>query len=1619
MKRHLAFLLTLIIGLINSVSAQCPDIITTTTNPNCIPSCELCSGESITITLTGGDLPNGGKINYYYSDNFGFNPYSGEGTYIGFSMISTPNPPCRICPSLVGLMIDACGGGAEADNEFFIVWTGSGFNTSDLNFTYDPSNSAGAGNGHIGGGSCSLTAGNAGLIQGCAATPVGGSYNLPANAILVVFTSSAASTSYDFGGVCGTGLKIFVAQSTCDRSIGAFSNVTSTGLRNQTLSIDGCGCSSSAQYDTDDPSLMGDGDTWAGGVGNDGCAAPGVNAPSYTPAPSTISPFVYKIPDSWCDKDYEIVGIIDPKPDPMCCGEEFTERILISVRCPKAKPTTIRVCENQIGNGTGTFTLSDGEDIILDGSIGTVQWFRDMAGNQPISSPYTTVSTTVYAQVVSGKCKSALVPVMLEVIKIPKARATFDERCDMGNGEAEFPLDNLINTILNGNSGTVKFYEDINATIEITPPYTSKTKTIYAVIDDGECTSKPVDIRLVVLDRPKATPAAETKCDEGGGFALFQLTNLDNGIGGSGKTITYYEDPDLLMPIVPPYKTQTKHIFAVVSDGKCDSEPVDVYLRVINLLSIPLVSDKMCDNGMGQASFDLVDIKKQLTGGDTSVLIKWFNDSLLTMPINPPIIITVKDTIYAQISKDSCKSLAIPIILESVKRPAAKSVSIILCADSTGRAVFDLSLLVDTINGGDKNLFVIFAQDSSLKQLVNGKINTNKDTLWAATIDGQCFSIPVQVFLEAKPGPQFFTPFDTTVCGFYILTNILGNQLSSNAAYYSLDFGKGKQFQAGDTIKQAQVVYLFDKSGTCDARDSFDVLIDIAPDAGLDNVVTVCEGNIVDLRSVIRLGDPNGTFIDPANTGSLNQSFFNTSGKSGSTFAFEYIVSSNSSCPDDTATLGIKIVMQVEAGRDTIGLYCEGDKIDLSSLLNLADVGGKFSYLPNDSILSNNIWDSNISGPGSFLVQYKVGDGFACPVDSSKFILIFQEKIQIDHIDTLLGCGYVVLPDITGKNVQNNTVYSSLPLGQGINFQAGDTIRNTGLIYLFGYNQNFCPDEDSIYVNILASVSSNFIRNNLCSRDSFLIGGQYFSKSNPSGIVTLKQFNSNCDSIVSINLLYLPDVRVDFKPNACPGEIYSINGSTYSEQKPSGTEILTDQNGCDSTVVIQINYIKTNIGNYSASICPNESIVLNGKNYNASKLSGMDTIKGGSIFGCDSIFQVNLQLKNIPQFNYRDTICESDSVTLGGIQFDKNNSQYRDTIPGGSMNGCDSIISISFYIKPEINADLQSRLCENQFLTINGTRYDITNPSGIERFPSQNNLVCDSILHIKLFFDKAVASNYTSSLCNGDSVMVNNKYYSAAKLTGNDTLYGQSAGGCDSIVFVRFNLLQQSSYFIRETLCEGEDLIINGTVFNVDHPSGTVQLKNGARNGCDSTITINLDFVSYQIQYTKSLTIAPGQSVKLDVSTTMNPTSIEWIPSIGLSCDNCLNPEAAPTQNTSYQLRLVDSLGCEILINIQINVKLEDDVYIPNIFSPNGDNINDHFKVFSQNPNAIITNFVIYDRWGEQVFRETDVSVQSHTGWNGLFHGSLMNPGVYVYLVQIEIPGIGSKTLSGDMTLVR
>ena len=93
-------------------------------------------------------------------------------------------------------------------------------------------------------------------------------------------------------------------------------------------------------------------------------------------------------------------------------------------------------------------------------------------------------------------------------------------------------------------------------------------------------------------------------------------------------------------------------------------------------------------------------------------------------------------------------------------------------------------------------------------------------------------------------------------------------------------------------------------------------------------------------------------------------------------------------------------------------------------------------------------------------------------------------------------------------------------------------------------------------------------------------------------------------------------------------------------------------------------------------------------------------------------------------------------------------------------------------------------------------------------------------------------------------------------------------------------------------------------------------------------------------------------------------------------------------------------------------------LYIPNVFSPNGDNINDFFKVSVEQVRRF--RMEIFSRWGERMYYTED----SQEGWNGnTASGQSALPGVYVYHIFAEgYNGKGelvSEQLSGDLTLLR
>ena len=120
-----------------------------------------------------------------------------------------------------------------------------------------------------------------------------------------------------------------------------------------------------------------------------------------------------------------------------------------------------------------------------------------------------------------------------------------------------------------------------------------------------------------------------------------------------------------------------------------------------------------------------------------------------------------------------------------------------------------------------------------------------------------------------------------------------------------------------------------------------------------------------------------------------------------------------------------------------------------------------------------------------------------------------------------------------------------------------------------------------------------------------------------------------------------------------------------------------------------------------------------------------------------------------------------------------------------------------------------------------------------------------------------------------------------------------------------------------------------------------------------------------------------------------------------------------------YQLTVTDACGPHV-IDFDIRAVPCNDckVYIPNIFSPNQDGVNDLFAPSLQCPETQLISFDIFNRWGEHVFASTHFANQ----WDGTFNGERLPTGVYTWILHYTYPQMGQAvqvTQSGDVTLIR
>lgn len=263
--------------------------------------------------------------------------------------------------------------------------------------------------------------------------------------------------------------------------------------------------------------------------------------------------------------------------------------------------------------------------------------------------------------------------------------------------------------------------------------------------------------------------------------------------------------------------------------------------------------------------------------------------------------------------------------------------------------------------------------------------------------------------------------------------------------------------------------------------------------------------------------------------------------------------------------------------------------------------------------------------------------------------------------------------------------------------------------------------------------------------------------------------------------------------------------------------------------------------------------------------------------------------------------------------------------------------------------------------------------------------------------------------CQGDPVVVLGNTTDVPGLYSNVL---QNIAGCDSIIYQRLDVLPRAFRKDNFSFCVGDTLFLLDTAIT---QSGQVCRTYIAANGCDSLYCVNATaFARPPVTDPDTLVGIIGQPLVLNGPD--GYVTYSWWPNVP-NCPNCQNITIL-TDSTfvEYQLLVTDANGCSGLIVYRVLLGPPCDgrrLRIPNAFTPNGDSVNDVFRVVPYEGLEIIGSLTIYDRWGEKVYEN-----QGNVFWDGSIAGKPGPSDVYVYRIDIICDG-KPEAIWGDVTLLR
>jgi len=734
------------------------------------------------------------------------------------------------------------------------------------------------------------------------------------------------------------------------------------------------------------------------------------------------------------------------------------------------------------------------------------------------------------------------------------------------------------------------------------------------------------------------------------------------------------------------------------------------------------------------------------------------------------------------------------------------------------------------------------------------------------------------------------------------------------------------------------------------------------------------------------------------------------------------------------------------------------------------NLGPDFTLCPGDSVILNT------SSPGAFYVwnDMSTADTLLVTNDGIYFVEVFNScgnfyDTVIVSIDNM-GPAFNLPPDFLLCSGQNVILDAAGVTGVSYLWNDGTMLSQLSVtspgLYALTVSNSCGTDADSVLIGDggLAPFVSLGIDTTICIGTSFIVtpttsnvdtwlwqdGSTMPSYvANMAGEVHVAVFNGCGSAYDTMNIGILPAISplsLGIDTAICSGNAVTLSipilnvdilwsdgsmGSNYTVAD-SAQVYATITNSCGSSSdTIQVSLLAAipdlNLGP-DQSICPGETITVD------PGLSGVTYLwQDGSTSNAINVTQegwITLIITNSCGTN-KDSLLITESTN--GPQLDL----------GPDLFACeDETVTILSNISGVNYLWQDGSLQSSYTATVSGTYYlDVSNLCGMDS--DTINVTLSGVAPITYLGPDTL-------LCGGDDLVLSSTSGSLLSLSWQDgsntpTFLVQSPGtyvltevnvcgsDADSIVVTYLDPPDPFDLGADTTLCLGASFLLTSptNLFDILWQDGsslpqllvdetdtyTLQLSNSCGTEKDS-IHIVVDDIFPFVNLGQDTVICEGDIITLDASQ-LNIATYVWSTGEQATSITVNTPGVYSVDVSTACASVMDEIEVMPSSDCKEEEEVHGEIYVPNVFSPNGDQVNDMFFILPGNDVQINSiEGTIFDRWGNVVYHSGQLTFT----WDGKYTDQPVLPGVYVYVLKIKYQLDGKEVeevLKGDVTVLK